>query len=201
MARKPDFAKKEFITNVSTQLFAQRGYASTTIEQIARESGYAVGTIYLYFDSKEEILAAIMTEAVNEFTKKATKELDKVADPIARFTKIVELYIAEAQNNPDRAWVLSTELRTIIRNGLTDVRPEMEKMLLPMKNVVEGLQTAGLIETDVDALGYSTMVYGAIDNLALWWNMNRKSFDMLNFVSPLINTFLYGFATDKARSL
>jgi len=199
MARKPDYAKKEYVTSVSTQLFAQRGYANTTIEQIARESGYAVGTIYLYFDSKEEILAAILTDAVADFGKKANKELEKISAPVERFNKIIELYVAEAQNNPDRAWVLSTELRTIIKNGLTDVRPDMEKYLLPLKNVVEDLQKQGYIETTVDALGYSTTVYGAIDNLALWWNMNRKSFDMMKFVKPLANTFLYGFATDKAR--
>ena len=39
--------------------FVRNGFASTTIEDITREAGVAKGTFYLYFDSKEAILAAL----------------------------------------------------------------------------------------------------------------------------------------------
>jgi AcrR family transcriptional regulator len=39
--------------------FVRNGFASTTIEEITHKAGVAKGTFYLYFDSKEAILAAL----------------------------------------------------------------------------------------------------------------------------------------------
>lgn len=51
---------KELILRASLELFALKGYGSTTIEMIADRAGISRGLPYLYFDSKEKILHSIL---------------------------------------------------------------------------------------------------------------------------------------------
>ncbi|MGE6631648.1 TetR/AcrR family transcriptional regulator [Bacillus sp. NPDC077027] len=48
--------KKEKIIKVSIQLFAKKGFSSTTIQEIADECGISKGAFYLHFKSKEQLL-------------------------------------------------------------------------------------------------------------------------------------------------
>jgi len=51
--------KRLDIARSSIELFANKGIAQTSIDEIAKSAGVAKGTIYLYFKNKEEIVFAI----------------------------------------------------------------------------------------------------------------------------------------------
>jgi TetR/AcrR family fatty acid metabolism transcriptional regulator len=51
--------KREAILRAARTLFAKQSYEETTIADIAREAGIAVGTVYLYFRNKREIYTAV----------------------------------------------------------------------------------------------------------------------------------------------
>lgn len=52
--------KKELILNTALELFAEKGYHTTSIEQIAKKAGISKGLTYNYFESKKEILDEIL---------------------------------------------------------------------------------------------------------------------------------------------
>jgi AcrR family transcriptional regulator len=56
---KPPEARRKELMNAAQRLFLDRGVAPTTIEQITSAAGVAKGTFYLYFSSKEDVLAAL----------------------------------------------------------------------------------------------------------------------------------------------
>ncbi|MDO4169964.1 MAG: TetR/AcrR family transcriptional regulator [Lachnospiraceae bacterium] len=71
----------EAISNAATRLFLQQGYAKTKISHIAKAVGVSVGTIYLNFTGKKEIMHFILkctidpTFANQEFERPITDEL------------------------------------------------------------------------------------------------------------------------------
>jgi AcrR family transcriptional regulator len=52
-------ARREVILDAARRVFATRGFRGTTIADIAEEAKIALGTIYLYFPSKEDVFAAL----------------------------------------------------------------------------------------------------------------------------------------------
>ena len=52
-------ARQEEILDAARVVFAERGFKGTTIADVAEAAGIALGTIYLYFRSKEDIFAAL----------------------------------------------------------------------------------------------------------------------------------------------
>lgn len=51
--------KREAILRAARVLFATKGYEETTIADIAKEAGIAVGTVYLYFRNKREVYTGV----------------------------------------------------------------------------------------------------------------------------------------------
>ena len=51
--------KRRAILDAARELFARQGYEETTIAEIARAAGVAVGTVYLYFENKHDILVDV----------------------------------------------------------------------------------------------------------------------------------------------
>ncbi len=52
-------ARREVILDAARRVFAERGFRGTTIADIAEAAGIALGTIYIYFKSKEDVFAAL----------------------------------------------------------------------------------------------------------------------------------------------
>jgi AcrR family transcriptional regulator len=61
--------KMTLIMDVALQHFAIEGYFRTTINHIAKHAGISKGLMYNYFDSKEELMKAIIHRSVNEVYK------------------------------------------------------------------------------------------------------------------------------------
>jgi AcrR family transcriptional regulator len=60
--------KRQLIMDTSLQLFAEEGYATASIERIAKQAGISKGLMYNYFKSKEDLLQSVMSGLVAEFT-------------------------------------------------------------------------------------------------------------------------------------
>ena len=58
--------KKALIMDVALYLFANKGYHATTITNIAKHAGISKGLMYIYFESKEDLLSGIIGKSVSE---------------------------------------------------------------------------------------------------------------------------------------
>ena len=70
------------ILTVAADLFRQRGYRATTLDEIARRIGVSKPTLYGYFRSKEELLAAIFHRAMSLFERDLGAIRASGADPV-----------------------------------------------------------------------------------------------------------------------
>src|SRR5262245_31018237 len=55
-------AREARIVQAATALFAEQGYAATSIDQIAERAALGVGTVYNYFDTKAALLMRVVLQ-------------------------------------------------------------------------------------------------------------------------------------------
>ena len=69
---KPDIqrARREHILDAAEQCFARAGFHRTTMQDICREAGVSPGALYVYFDSKEALIAGICERDRNAFAER-----------------------------------------------------------------------------------------------------------------------------------
>ena len=67
--------RKQELLRIAYRLFLQKGYEETTVDAIIEEAGIAKGTCYYYFESKEQILEAVIQMMIEEETEAAEQVL------------------------------------------------------------------------------------------------------------------------------
>jgi AcrR family transcriptional regulator len=120
--RRSDARPKELLS-AALELFAQRGFAGTRLEDVAAKAGVSKATVYLYFRNKEDLFEALIREAVVPSIEQAEEMLDAYPGPTVDLLKmfvafferkldgplpaLVKLIVAESANFPKLAqlWV------------------------------------------------------------------------------------------------
>lgn len=72
--------KKLDIITVAVQLFSEKGYNATSVDEIAKKAGIAKGSFYSQFSSKDELLLAIFSLIMEEMTGSLTKIYSETYD-------------------------------------------------------------------------------------------------------------------------
>ena len=94
----PKDAKRQDIAAIARELFAEYGYKSVSMDQIAQKSGVAKGTVYLYFKDKEDILAFLFKQVLSAIRQMA-EEINAMGLPILEEVhQIVYRFLMYRQN-------------------------------------------------------------------------------------------------------
>jgi TetR/AcrR family transcriptional regulator, repressor for uid operon len=93
---KPDIqrARREHILDAAEQCFARAGFHRTTMHDICKEAGVSPGALYVYFDSKEALIAGIAERDRADFGERLAA-LAQAPDFLAALKEIGEYYFVE----------------------------------------------------------------------------------------------------------
>lgn len=168
MAREGD--KRELIMQTAIAVFGERGFASTTIKDIAERAGIAPGSIYTYFADKEDLFRATvghgwetllaeiraLQDAPRDFTASFRRLIDvgmdllRKAFPLLRGMlfeasrmNLLEEYLSKLFQEIDRL-IVETGRRQVLR-----VNPDRTRRLTAIKVTVLGtLMAASLADAE-----------------------------------------------------
>lgn len=98
---KPDTqrARRENILDAALHCFARGGFHATTMQHICKEAGVSPGAVYVYFASKEDLIAGLCERDRNEFAERFA-QLAAAPDFIEALQRIGEHYFVD--DSPDR---------------------------------------------------------------------------------------------------
>ncbi len=87
-------ARREHILDAAEQCFARSGFHRTTIQDICREADVSAGALYVYFASKEDLIAGICERDRAKFARELAALAD-APDLLAALSKLGEHYVIE----------------------------------------------------------------------------------------------------------
>lgn len=189
---------KEIILKAATEMFLTQGYEKTSIRAIASKIEYSVGTIYLYFQDKTEILHYIMQQGFAQMNKDFEK-LDTNDDIIVYLKRLGHIYIEFAFDNQEYY-----DLMFIIKKPLELINRKKEQwgsgliaydfLLSVMKRCVEQ-KTIRYEDPELASLAIWGYLHGIIalhirDRCKMFEEVNMKDFFIRSF-----DTFVDSIAT------
>ena len=130
--RRPEARPAEILA-AALQVFAARGFQGTRLDEVARRAGVSKGALYLYFETKADLVRAVVTDAISPniervkamasaevpFEQAARMGLGMMARTVAgdrRVSGVVKLVIAESRNHPELATIWH---ETVVEPGVT----------------------------------------------------------------------------------
>ena len=95
-------ARRERILDAAQKLFTSRGVEAPTMDDIARACDVAKGTLYLSFDSKDDIALALLSRAMHELHERLRASVsDGAGTALERIQRIADAYYAFSQERPE----------------------------------------------------------------------------------------------------
>ncbi|MGY6560976.1 MAG: TetR/AcrR family transcriptional regulator [Luteibaculaceae bacterium] len=91
---------KALILKAANKLFVTKGVEQTTIRNIAKEIEYSVGTVYVYYKDKNDILHELHTQGFKQLGGEM-RVLFSVSDPMERLKALGRVYLKFSHENPD----------------------------------------------------------------------------------------------------
>src|SRR3954466_6717252 len=93
--------KRGRILEAAVKVFAERGFHTATVAEIARAAGVADGTIYLYFKSKDDLLLRLFDEKMTELVAQARAEVAQQRTAADRLRRFIQLHLALVERDPE----------------------------------------------------------------------------------------------------
>jgi TetR/AcrR family fatty acid metabolism transcriptional regulator len=165
--------KRKRILQAAVRVFAKNGFYATRVSDIAKTAGVADGTIYLYFDSKDELLLKLFEDRVEKLLSYMLDELPKLPGAQAKLRRIIELQLGLLEGERDLAEVLTVTLRQSTKLLKEYAAPKFTAYLEAIAAVVSEGQAAGDFRTDLPPLLVARAAWGALDGVALTWALGR----------------------------
>lgn len=190
------------ILAAALKTFSIKGFAATKLDVVAEEAGVSKGTLYLYFESKEALFKAVVTEFVLPQIEKAEEQAEQFSGPIN------ELMFALLEQW--RVNILETELSGIPKIMIAEASNFPELATFYLDNVIQrtrqfvanlinlGIERGEFRECDSEyaaRLFLSPMVFSAIwqHSLAPYDN----DYDTKKYLNFHLDTFLRGLQKDN----
>jgi AcrR family transcriptional regulator len=92
-------ARRQAILEAAAAVFAKHGLDSATIEMVAREAEVAVGTIYLYFSSRDDLFLQLTAERIQELVARYTEIQSSHLAPLEELCAMARAYIEYLNNS------------------------------------------------------------------------------------------------------
>jgi AcrR family transcriptional regulator len=99
--RQQDLSRTHLL-DAAEEIFGNRGFALATLKEIAELAGFAVGSVYLFFPSKEELFRQVWLRRGAEFMPGMTEALDATggAGPLLRLHRLVDFQVGFFRTHP-----------------------------------------------------------------------------------------------------
>jgi len=171
-------------------VFAERGLARAGHAEIAARAGVSVATVFVYFPTREALVAAVLDE-VERLLVEMARAVHERPDPApALVTAHVRAFTASVDTHPDhvRVWL---DWSTAIG---ADVWPRylafQERMVAVLARTIDAGRHAGTIPAAVDPAGAGRLLVGSAHMLAQMKFTHRAAAEVERFVDTLVRAAL-----------
>jgi TetR/AcrR family fatty acid metabolism transcriptional regulator len=181
------------IINAATKVFAKKGFFHAKVSDIAREAQVADGTIYLYFENKDDILISLFEEQMKAVLENMIEQIAAEKDAVKKIEKFALTHLKLIELNKNMAEIIQVELR---QSGKFMKEYKNEKFLQYLNlisEIIKDGQDQGVFRKEVIPDIAKRAFFGALDEMSRFWVLSsHKKYDIETAAKQISEYFLRG---------
>jgi len=122
---------KEEVLEAALRLFSEKGFHNVSMQEIAEESEFGVGTLYNYFESKEQLFVELMKAGIEQFGQALIPILDSNKDESEKLSEYIEAHVDLIESNIDFIRLYISQYGTS-----TSTKPMLKDISIDLKIIV-----------------------------------------------------------------
>jgi TetR/AcrR family fatty acid metabolism transcriptional regulator len=191
--------KHEKIIQAAIKVFAQKGFFSARISDIAKQAKVADGTIYLYFNNKYDILISIFEEEIGKIIAEVKNLIEQEEDP----RKMLEIFAMQHMRMISDRRNLAEVLQMELRQSNKFMREYRNTKFIEYVDIVSRIihkgQEMGLFRKDVMPGVAKRAMFGALDETARLWILSPDHQYTIEEAAQQISMIFLGGIEEKTQ--
>ena len=190
-------AYREAILGAAERLFSERGFIGVRMSDVAAEAGLATGTLYNYFENKEEVLRSLIVMRGSTLIQELQETFESERDAIARIERMVTMAFAyiERHRAGYKMLVDSGPPEAMSRLCGGEVLEIQARYMGLFENAMAAAVRARRLRNKFPAKDLALFIAGAMDAMARTWIASDDRTGLADKVGLVIELFLSGAST------
>jgi AcrR family transcriptional regulator len=165
--------RRREIEDAASALFRQRGYAATSIRDIANVLDIRGPSLYAHVTSKQDVLWAIVDRAATRFEQAASAAMATTTHPSDRMAALVRGHVAVIAADPGDASVFVAEWRHLTGSRRDEILARRDAYEGRFRAVIdEGITDGSFTLTDPAVA--AAFVLSALNGIAAWYSQTGR---------------------------
>lgn len=189
--------KREAIVMAAINNFAKKGFYETKVSDIAKEADIADGTVYLYFQNKDDLFIKVFEEMVLSHLNTIKEEVEKETNALKKLYKLFEMHIELFTSNPSFVKFFVQEMRQspIFYSKYPDFKPLLHYLDYLESLIKEAIEQKLIRPVNVKIA--TSVMFGSIDFILTEWALSNGKFDIHSIHTEVIDMLHNGFKGEK----
>ncbi|MEO6260729.1 MAG: TetR/AcrR family transcriptional regulator [Thermoanaerobaculia bacterium] len=184
--------KRERILRAAIDVFARNGYFNAKVSEIAKAAGVADGTIYLYFDGKEDLLVTVFREHTRNYLQSLERDLAHVRRPEERLRIAIRHHLETLGRDRSLAIVAQVELRHSLKFMSLLSQQEVADYLNMLRKIVEHGQSDGSFRRTLHPQLVAKALFGILDEMVTSRILSEKEYELAAHSDQIADLILTG---------
>ena len=186
--------RREAILRAAIQTFARHGFFNAQVADVARAAGVAAGTVYLYFQNKDDLLVSIFDKTMVRWIEQGRQALQAIPDPVGRLDEIARTHLHAMGCDRDLAVVFQVELRQSLKFMEQFSATRLREYLGIIRDVVAEGQAQGVLRDGLKPTVAAKMFFGILDGMATNWVVSHRRYPLEAEAALAVDLFVNGLA-------
>jgi AcrR family transcriptional regulator len=153
----------------ATELFAEKGFDATSVQEVVQRAQVTKGALYHYFDSKQDLLYEIYHSVISLQLAELERILAAGGPPDQTLRAVIVSLVETTAARLDQAVVFGREMHRLDQNRLAAVRADRRRYHDLVRDVVARAQAAGDFAPVADADTVTLVIFGVVNQLPAWY--------------------------------
>ena len=191
--------RRDAILRAAIDVFAGHGFFNAQVADVARAAGVAAGTVYLYFEGKDDLLVSIFEKTMREAIAEGRASVAPVRDPVEQLRTVARVHLDRMGRDRNLAVVFQVELRQSTKFMERLSSTLLREYLGIIRGIIVDGQKTGAFRKDLNATLAAKLFFGGLDEMATNWILSRRKYALASESDAIVDLFVNGAAAPRGR--
>lgn len=188
-------AKRDRIIEAARQLFAEKGFGGTTTQEIAARADVGTGTLFLYAQTKEDLLVMVFRDEIIGINRRSFKSAPKNASLLDQLMFVFHSMVRYHDRDIETTRVLMRQVTVATSvERLADVKEMLDVVRVGIGDLIALHQESGRLRSDIDHTGAAEVLFAVyLLGLLQWLSGHRTKQAFLQQLPLELGLVIRGF--------
>ena len=183
------------ILEAAKRVFAQKGFAATTIDEIAQEAEFSKGAMYGYFEGKEDLFFSLIQEKMDDIEERLREVVESPDDPETKIRDLIETHLTFFEEDRDFFQIIASEQPRLGAETESRLRENMKERCVRSLDLIEKVMLVGVSAgalKEIEPRFLATGLVGIIHAFTANWILIGGKEPLTDMKPVILELFLNG---------